>query len=146
MQLTTKSEYALLALLILAKTPQKRQTIKQIAQKKNLPQKYLETILLNLKRNGYVKSTRGRGGGYKLAKLPSEINVAEIVRIMDGPIAPVTSVSKRFHQSTPTEKSAGLSELLAEVREIVVEKMENTPLDKLAEREEILKDNLSHKE
>ncbi|MFW6117038.1 MAG: RrF2 family transcriptional regulator [Thermoproteota archaeon] len=144
--MTTKSEYALLALLILAKTPQKRQTIKQIAQKKNLPQKYLETILLNLKRNGYVKSTRGRGGGYKLAKLPSEINVAEIVRIMDGPIAPVTSVSKRFHQSTPTEKSAGLSELLAEVREIVVEKMENTPLDKLAEREEILKDNLSHKE
>lgn len=146
MQLTTKSEYALLALLVLAKTPQKRQTIKKIAQKKDLPQKYLEAILSDLKRNGYVESTRGRGGGYKLAELPSEINVAEIVRIMDGPIAPVTSVSKRFHQSTPTEKSAGLTELFAEVRKIVVEKMENTTLDKLVEREEILKNNLAHKE
>lgn len=134
MKLTKKSEYACLALLELAKNYTKRIPIAEIAQKKDIPEKYLSSILLTLKRNGFLQSRRGPDGGYQLAKHPSKINIAEIVRLMDGPIAPVSAVSKHYPKSTPIEKSEKLTALFAEVRNMVAEKLENVTLQDLASK------------
>lgn len=135
MKLTTKSEYACLALLELAESYEGRLTIGEIANKRDIPKKYLESILLQLKRNGYLQSRRGPTGGYKLAKHPSEIDIAEIVRLMDGPIAPVSSVSEHYHNSSPIEASDRLTNLFSEIRNMVAQKLESVTLQDLKEKE-----------
>lgn len=132
MKLTRKSEYACLALIELARFFNKRPLkTREITDAQKIPKKYLEQILLSLKNNGYVKSIRGASGGYVLAKQPSEIHLAEIVRLMDGAIAPVNSVSEYYYESTPMEKEEKLMVLFREIRDYVSEKLENTTLDKL---------------
>ncbi|MFX1450892.1 MAG: RrF2 family transcriptional regulator [Promethearchaeota archaeon] len=127
MKLTVKSEYALLAILYLSKNYEKKIIkIEEIAKEENIPKKYLEQILLILKRSGYLSSKRGAEGGYKLVKSPKDITIAEIVRLMDGPIAPVDSVSKYYYTSTPIEKNEKLKNLFSEIRRLVAEKLENT--------------------
>ncbi|MFH1625834.1 MAG: Rrf2 family transcriptional regulator, partial [Pseudomonadota bacterium] len=83
MKLSTKSEYACLALVDLSENYNKG-LIKtdDIAKRKDIPRKYLEQILLILKRSGYLRSKRGSEGGYKLSKPPAEISIAEIIRLM----------------------------------------------------------------
>lgn len=132
MKLSRKSEYAILALLELAKIDEKK-LIKtaDISRKKNIPQKYLEQILIILKRTGYVKSTRGSTGGFSLSKKPSEINLAEIIRLIDGPIAPVNSVSIHFYEETPIEQNKKALALFRQIRDYVSEKLENTSLANL---------------
>src|SRR5207247_1770473 len=67
--------------------------IQDIAERQNIPIRFLEQILLSLKRLGFVKSRKGRGGGYFLAKPPESITLGAVVRAMDGPIAPISCVS-----------------------------------------------------
>jgi len=105
--------------------------IKEINEQQNIPRKYLEQILLILKNNGYVKSIRGASGGYILAKNPEKICVAEIVRLMDGAIAPINSVSEYYYESTPLEKEERLIEIFKEIRDYVSTKLENTTFDTL---------------
>ena len=128
MKLTTKSEYACLALIDLAENYRKSSfvKIKDIAKRKAMPQKYLEQILMILNRAGYVRSERGLRGGYILAKPAKKISVAEIIRLMDGAIAPVESVSKYFYAHTPIEKSRGLMKLFREIRDYTANKLEKT--------------------
>ena len=128
MKLTTKSEYACLALIDLAENYRKSGfvKIKDIAKRKAMPQKYLEQILMILNRAGYVRSERGLRGGYILVKPAKKISVAEIIRLMDGAIAPVESVSKYFYARTPIEKSRGLMKLFREIRDYTANKLEKT--------------------
>ncbi len=127
MKLSAKSEYACLALIDLAENNGKLLVkIEEISQRKKIPQKFLEQILLILKRSGYLKSKRGSKGGYQLAKEPAKISLAEIVRLMDGALAPVESVSKYFYESTPIEQSKALLAVFKEVRDYIAEKMEKT--------------------
>jgi len=95
-------------------------------RKYRIPKKYLENILLRLRKAGYLLSRRGVGGGCQLARSPGRISVAEIVRLMDGPIAPVKSASKFFYKSSPIERSLMMLQLMKEVRDLVSEKMEKT--------------------
>lgn len=135
MRLTHKSEYALLALIDLTEAFNAGMGIRRtmdIAEAKGIPKKYLEQILLTLKRSGYVKSRQGAEGGYALAKSPKGIHVAEIIRLMDGPLAPADSVSRYFYQSTPIEKSTKLLEILRDIRNYIAEKLENTTLADLS--------------
>ncbi len=127
MKLSTKSEYACLGLIALAESYNDNHlcTISDIAEKKEIPKKYLEQILLILKRGGYVKSFKGSSGGYKLAKNPRDICLAEIIRLMDGALAPVESVSKYFYESTPIEKSEKLIAVFKEMRDYVSGKLES---------------------
>lgn len=132
MKLTYRSEYALLALIDLAEN--KKEGVSKtanIAKRKKIPKKYLEQILLVLKRSGYVKSKQGAQGGYKLAKLPEEISLAEIIRLMDGALAPVESVSKYFYESSPIEQNEKLINIFYDIRDYVSNKMENTKLSDL---------------
>lgn len=127
MKLSRKGEYACLALLHLSEVyNQNLVTITEISEAKRIPKKYLEQILLQLKGAGYVKSVRGANGGYKLSKSPDAISLAEIVRLIDGPIAPVESASVFFYESTPVEQSVKLLEVLKDVRRMVSDKLEAT--------------------
>lgn len=132
MKLSRKSEYACLALIDLARhyngSPVK---IMDIAQRNNIPKKYLEQILLALKGNGYVKSIRGAEGGYKLSKEPCKIALAEIIRLIDGPLAPVQSVSTYFYENTPIEQNQKLIEVFKDIRDYISKKLENVTIEDL---------------
>ncbi len=127
MKLSVKSEYAILALIDLAEREGgELQKIEETAQRKSIPKKYLEQILLILKRSGYVKSRRGPDGGYRLGRSADKINLAEIIRLMDGALAPVESVSVYFYEATPIEQNSRLVGVFREIRDFIAEKMENT--------------------
>jgi Rrf2 family protein len=92
--LSQKAKYALRALLSLAEAPRGETVlISQIAAKHRIPKKFLEQILLDLKNHGLVQSRRGRSGGYALLKAASEISFGQVLRIIDGPLAPLPCVS-----------------------------------------------------
>ena len=129
MKLSLKSEYACLALLDLAEYHEKGiRTTVQIAEKQEIPKKFLEQILLALKYGGYLQSRKGKGGGYWLAKDPASISVAEIVRLMDGSLAPITSVSKFFFQPSPILKHQNLLAVFQDIRDYTANKLEKTTL------------------
>ena len=127
MKLTTKSEYACLALLYMSENYEKgMMKTEEIASRWKIPRKYLEQILLFLNKAGYVRSKRGIDGGYGLAKHPRQITVAEIIRLMDGPLAPVGSVSKYYYQNTPIEQSRALVSLMTDIRNYISRTLERT--------------------
>jgi len=129
MKLTTRSEYALLALLYLARHySEEYNTVETIASAQYIPRKYLEQIMLALKRARFVRSSRGLHGGYKLAKPPEAITLAEVVRLFDGALAPTDSVSQYFYESTPVEKEKKLVALFKDVRYYAARKRETTTL------------------
>ncbi len=100
--LTQKTKYALKALFYLARKdqqePKSPALIADIASSENIPRKFLEVILLELKHNGVLQSRKGKGGGYWLSKAPEELYVGPIIRIFEGPLAPILCVSKRHYQ------------------------------------------------
>ena len=126
MKLTTKSEYALLALIYLARHDGNGTFVKieDICGEYDISKKYLEQIFLSLKQARYIKTRRGSSGGYSLAKLPKNITVAEIIRLMDGALAPDLSVSKYFYSRTPVEKEKKVMSFLSDIREYITKKVE----------------------
>ncbi|MGI5920515.1 MAG: RrF2 family transcriptional regulator [Syntrophomonadaceae bacterium] len=95
MKLSTKGRYGLRAMLELAQSAdQGPVTTKSIAQRQNISERYLEQLLIPLKTAGLVKSIRGSQGGYILGKSPDQIKVGDIIRILEGPIAPVECVNE----------------------------------------------------
>lgn len=132
MKLSTKSEYACLALIDLSENYGAGYIkIEDICQRQGLPRKYIEQILLSLKKAGYLKSRRGADGGYMLSRKPDEISLAEIVRLMDGALAPVNSVSVYFYENTPLEKNEALIKVFRDIRDYTADKMENTNFSQL---------------
>ena len=118
MKLTLRSEYALLALIHLARhRGDDFLTVESIAAERGIPYRFLEQILLALKRGRYVKSAKGKHGGYRLARVPDAITLAEIIRFLDGALAPTESVSRYFYESTPVEKERTLLVLFKEIRD-----------------------------
>jgi len=129
MKLTTRSEYALLALLYLARQEERTPvSVATIAQAQHISRKFLEQILLVLNRGGYLRSSKGRHGGYRLAKAASAISLAEVIRMFDGALAPTESVSKYFYESTPIERERGLVDIFRDIRDYVSDKLERTTL------------------
>jgi Rrf2 family protein len=127
MKLSTKGEYASRAMLELAlKYDRGPQHIVKISRAQAIPQRFLEQILLLLKRAGYLKSKKGPKGGYYLAKPPAEINVAEVIRVLEGPLAPIDCVSVMAHEPCPMEATCGLRWLWKDVRDSVAEILERT--------------------
>jgi Rrf2 family protein len=129
MKLTSRSEYAMLALVFLGR--QKTEglvSVNDIARAQNIPAKFLEQIMLGLKRAKYVRSAKGRRGGYQLAKSADKITLAEVVRLFDGALAPTESVSENFYGHTPIEKEDNLIQVFREIRDYVAEKLEKTTI------------------
>lgn len=135
MKLSTKGEYASRAMLELAlHYPGGPLHIRDISSAQDIPERFLEQILLALKRAGYLRSRKGPHGGYYLAHAPSDISVADVIRTMDGPLAPIDCVSVTAHEYCPRENFCGLKWLWKEVRDCVAEILEGTTFEELAER------------
>lgn len=129
MKLTSRSEYALLALVWLARHRGRGYiSVQAISAAQGIPPKYLEQILLVLKRSKVLRSSKGKGGGFQLAKSPDDISLADVVRLFDGALAPTESVSRYFYESTPIEKEKKILRVFREMRDYVAEKMEKTSL------------------
>mgnify|MGYP000994381757 FL=1 len=97
--LSKKTKYAINALVYLAQKPAKEPVlISEIASHENIPKKFLETILLDLRNAGILNSKKGKGGGYYLIKHPSEVNLAEIVRYFDGAIGLLPCVTHKYYE------------------------------------------------
>jgi len=135
MRLSTKGEYASRAMLELSLHHEERPLhIRDISKAQDIPQRFLEQILLQLKRAGYLRSRKGPEGGYYLAKSPSKISVAEVYRVMEGPLAPIDCVSVTAHEVCPHEASCALKGLWKEVRDAVAQITEKATFGELAEK------------
>jgi len=133
-RLSTRSQYACLALIDLAQHQDEEYVAAaEIAERQHVPKQYLVQILMELKRAGYVYSRRGAQGGFRLAKNPSEISMAEIIRLLDGALAPVESVSKYFYEPTPISHSKPLLNVFGAIRDYVSDKLERTTFADLIE-------------
>ncbi len=129
MKLTARSEYALLALVYLNRQGDDGfVSVETVALAQDIPAKYLEQILLALKRAKYLRSSKGQHGGYRLAKPANKITLAEVIRLFDGALAPTESVSEYFYESTPIEKEKSLIRVFKEIRDYVSNKLEHTTL------------------
>jgi Rrf2 family protein len=138
MRLSKRGEYGIRALLLLAKhnPPGELVQIKQIAIKENIPLKYLEQILLTLRHAGLLHSRMGIGGGYHLAKPPGSITLGQIIRTLDGPIAPVNCVSQMAYEpcDCPDENTCGLRMAMLDVRTGMTSILDNTSLADVLQR------------
>jgi len=132
MHLSKRGEYGLRAMIFLAKMAQAEQrvTIKEIAEHENIPSKFLEQILLNLKNAGMLQSKMGIGGGYYLARAAGEITLGQIKRVLDGPIAPIRCVSQMAYEpcGCPDEDHCGLRLVMKDVRDAISTILDGTTL------------------
>lgn len=132
MRISTKGDYATRAMQDLAlHHDQGPIQIEDIARRQHLPVRYLEQILLSLKRAGFLESKRGVSGGYYLAKHPREITVGAIVRAMEGPVIPIFCVGSGKREICIEEPHCSLRDIWAEVRDAVVKIVDHTTLEEL---------------
>jgi Rrf2 family cysteine metabolism transcriptional repressor len=138
MRLSKRGEYGIRSMIYLARnaSPGKLIQLKQISSKENIPTKYLEQIMLALRHAGLLHSRLGIGGGYYLAKSPDEINLGQIVRTLDGPLAPVNCVSQMAYEpcDCPDESTCGLRLAMLEVRNSISNVLDNTTLADVVSR------------
>ena len=136
MRLSKRGEYGLRALQELARRyGQGPVSNKELAEHSNIPPRFLEQILLVLKHGHIVQSQRGPEGGYYLARPPQQITLAEVIRLLDGPLAPIACASETAYQpcSCPDEAKCGLRRIMRRVRDVVADMMERTSLADLVE-------------
>src|ERR1035437_6225587 len=137
MRLSLRGEYALRALLVLGlryDEPQVR--IQAISDQQNIPKRFLEQILNDLKSAGFVQSRRGFAGGYRLAKPPEAITLAAVVRHIEGALAPVSCVSEQFYEkcSCPDESRCAIRSAMKEVRDAIVRVADRITIAELCRR------------
>lgn len=131
MKLSKRGEYGLRALQELAaKYGQGPVRTRDLADGNNIPRRFLEQILIMLKHGQIVRSKKGPRGGYSLARPPEDITLAEVVRLLDGPLAPVSCVSEIAFQpcGCPDMEMCGLRRVMKEIRDVVAGMMEETTL------------------
>lgn len=129
MKLTKRGEYGLRALLALACVyGQRTLSLREISIQENLPVKFLEQIMMVLKRGRFVESVKGKHGGYSLSRPPAQITAGEVIRVVDGPLAPVTT-GRGIEKCVQTEEHCpGLYVLLLEVRNAIAEILDHKSL------------------
>jgi len=143
MKLSVRGEYALRALLVLGlRFGQAVVPIKTISEEQNIPKRFLEQILNDLKSAGIVQSRRGIAGGYRLARRPEEITLAMVVRHIEGALAPVSCVSEKFYEkcSCPDEARCAIRSVMKEIRQAVVNIAERVTIAELCERAQKLQE------
>lgn len=129
MRLTTRSEYALLALIYLARHDSAEYiTTETVAKAQEIPLAYLEQILRALKQAHFVTSSKGQHGGFRLARPADEVAIAEVIRLFDGALAPTQSVSEYFYEATPIQKEPKVLEIFKDIRDYVAEKLERATI------------------
>ena len=139
--LSQKAKYALQALSFLAAhyADESPVLIGTIAQERNIPFKFLEGILCQLKNHDILVSSRGRGGGYRLSSAPKKIKLASIIRIIDGPIALLSCVSLNFYEPCANcdQKTCGINPVMAEARDAILKVLEKRTLQDIMDKNAI---------
>ena len=140
MRLSKRGEYGLRAMIMLA-TPGSdglphTVQIREISQHEQIPAKFLEQILLALKNAGFLHSKMGVGGGYHLARPAGEISLGSIIRVLDGPLAPVKCVSQMAYEpcGCPDEETCGLRLVMGDVRNAISALLDGTSLADVTQR------------
>jgi Rrf2 family protein len=130
--LTKKSKYGLKAMLMLAEEAGHGPVlVADLADRQHLPKKFLEAILLELKRHGLLHSKKGRGGGYLLGRAPDAITVGQIIRVLEGPLALVPCVSQTAYmrcEECQDEKTCGVRLAMKDVRDATAEILDHMTL------------------
>ena len=130
--LSTKTKYALKALLLLAdREGQGPVRIADLAASERIPKKFLEQILLELKHQGILQSKMGKGGGYSLARPPKAITLGQVVRLFDGSLAPISCVSHMAYarcRDCKDERTCGIRQVMKEVRDNTARILDGTTL------------------
>ena len=136
--LSQKTKYALAALQQLAREQGRGPVlIAQLARHDQIPRKFLELILLELKNHGLLESRRGKGGGYQLRKSPEQITLGEVIRLFDGPLAPVPCVSERAFRKCDDcldPATCGTRLVMREVRDAMAKILDHTTVADLTQR------------
>jgi Rrf2 family protein len=139
--LTHKAKYALKALSHLARIHAaegpRPEPGARIAEEQAIPPKFLEAILGDLARHGYLQSRKGRGGGYWLARPPAEIHLGAVIRIFEGPLAPIPCVSKRYYapcDDCRDEADCEVRRTMLDVKKAILNVLDRTSLQRMVER------------
>ena len=133
--LSMKTQYAFKALMFMAQQDIQRPIlIAEISEQKNIPLKFLENILLQLKKAGILDSKKGKGGGYLFLKNPADIKLATVMRLMDGPISLLPCVSLHFYTKCKNcdEDFCGLNKVMIAVRDASLNILENKTVADIA--------------
>jgi len=141
MKLSLRGEYALRALVVLGLNYGKGiLRIQAISEQQNIPKRFLEQILNDLKSAGIVESRRGMAGGYRLSKPPDQISLAVVIRHIEGPLAPVSCVSEKFYSrcTCPDEAKCGIRSVMKDVRDAIVGILESVTVAELCKRVTLL--------
>ncbi|MGJ7912682.1 RrF2 family transcriptional regulator [Neobacillus sp. LXY-1] len=133
MKVSSKGEYALRALLLLGEHHGKVLSIQEISERTLVTVSYLEQILLQLKKLGYLESKRGASGGYLLQKKTSEINIGEVIRTLEGPLSPMGCASITKYEPCQLETICRLKPLWSLVRDTIAYVLDQTTLEDLLE-------------
>jgi Rrf2 family protein len=147
MKLSLRGEYALRALVYLGLSPAKSiLKISEIANRQKIPKRFLEQILNEMRSLGWLESKRGASGGYRLRIAPDSITVGEVIRRIDGPLAPVSCVSRRSYArcSCPDESTCGIRSVMQQVHAAVTNVLEKITLAQLCERTRLLESQAAH--
>jgi Rrf2 family protein len=126
MELSARTMYGLRALVTLAGArTDSPMSIQEIADDEELPSKFLEGIMADLKRGGFVESRRGANGGYLLAQPPSEVTLLEVIRHLGGPVAPFEACGRSAGGEEPTEREQSFQPVWSEIREATIRILED---------------------
>jgi Rrf2 family protein len=136
--LSKKCKYAIHALVHMARSPSDKFLIKDISAACSIPKKFLESILLDLKRAGILGSKQGKGGGYLLRRAPADVNLAEIVRLFDGAIAAVPCATLKFYErceECKDEETCSVRQAFLQIRNATVEMLKGDTLEDMVKTE-----------
>ncbi len=138
--ISKKTKYALKALIYLGRRYEQGPVlIQELSRDENIPKKFLELILLTLKNSGILQSKKGKGGGYYLGRAPKDVSIGNIIRALDGPIAPVSCVSETAYSRCTEcidEMTCGIRLVMKDVRDAISNILDKTTLCDMLEREE----------
>jgi Rrf2 family protein len=141
--LSKKTKYAIKALALLGKNPAgPPMHITDIARQENIPEKYLGTILGELRNAGLIFSRKGAGGGYALSKRPEDISLVQVIRLTDGPISMVSCASLNYYhrcEECHDEATCGIKTTFVEIRDASLKILYDTSIADLIEKEKQLK-------
>ncbi len=136
--ISKKTKYGLHALIYLARHYNSGPVlIADLAKEERIPKKFLEAILLDLKKQGILESKQGKGGGYSLSRNPKDIKMGQVVRILDGPLAPVACVSQTAYRKCDEcrdESCCGIHIVMKEVRDAIANILDNTSLEDVIQK------------
>jgi len=143
MKLSRKSDYALRALVSLAANgTQAPLSVRAIAERNDIPRRFLEQIMLELKAKGWVASVAGRDGGFILAKPPEEITMGQVVRHFDGILAPIPCVSTSHYEHCSQEPVCRFRRVLLDIRNYVAKLMDEATLASLMSEPVVRRDEV----